>query len=332
MAKTNKSYGWCFTLNNYTPNLELEIQNWDCAYLIYGHEIAPSTGTPHLQGYVFFESQKSFETMKKKFSSHAHWVPAKGSALQNHKYCTKEGDGIFEKGKRPLNAKEKGQREKERWTEIIRLSEAGDWDGLKREYPVEYGTRLKNLEHINKKRKRDLSTLDGDMEHEWLVGDTGSGKSKSVRTRYGDDRSICYIKDPNTSWWDHYDGQPVVCIDDFDKFQVKQGGDMKRWLDRYSFQAQFKGGMEEIRPKKIIVTSQYHPSEIWDDQKTVDAILRRVTLYTSLTGYPQTCDKYGVSKPVRTPSEEAELTNFPLSVRPPTLYYGEPRTPRKIEM
>jgi len=304
MSKTNKSYGWCFTVNNYTPDLELEIQHWDCAYLVYGHEIAPTTNTPHLQGYVFFSSQKSFETMKKKFSATAHWIPAKGSALQNHKYCSKESNGVFEKGKRPLNAKEKGQCEKERWSEIIRLCQAGDWDTIQTDHPVEYGKRLKTLEYINKKRKRDLSTLDGDMEHEWLVGATGSGKSRSVRDRY--DRKELYIKDPTTAWWDGYDGQPVVCIDDFDKFQVKQGGDMKRWLDRYSFQAQFKGGMEEIRPKKIIVTSQYYPSEIWDDLKTVDAITRRVTLYTELTGYP-------VKSPIRTQSEDEELYNFPLS-------------------
>lgn len=77
---------------------------------------------------------------------------------------------------------------------------------------------------------------------------------------------------------DGYNGEEVVIIDDFDKFQVKQGGDMKRWLDRYPFQAQFKGGMEKIRPRRVIVTSQYTPEEIWDDHKTVDAIKRRVKM------------------------------------------------------
>ena len=69
-----------------------------------------------------------------------------------------------------------------------------------------------------------------------------------------------------------------MIIEDFDCFQVKQGGDMKRWLDRYPFQAQFKGGMEMVRPKRIIVTSQYTPAEIWSDDKTVSAIMRRVIM------------------------------------------------------
>jgi len=78
-----------------------------------------------------------------------------------------------------------------------------------------------------------------------------------------------------------------VIIDDFDKFQVKQGGDMKRWLDRYAFQAQFKGGYLFIRPRKIIVTSQYRPSEIWDDEKTVDAITRRVFILGMRNAFPE---------------------------------------------
>lgn len=50
-----KAVRWCFTLNNYTP-LDLKmIQKFakaHCKYLIYGKEKAPTTGTPHLQGYL----------------------------------------------------------------------------------------------------------------------------------------------------------------------------------------------------------------------------------------------------------------------------------------
>ena len=173
-----------------------------------------------------------------------------------------------------MDQKAKGDSEKERWATIINLAEAGDWDTLKSEYPDVYGPKLKNLEHINKKRKRDLSKIDGEMEHEWIVGETGTGKTRSATDRYPD----AYIKEPTSIWWDGYNGEEVVIIDDFDKFQVKQGGDMKRWLDRYPFQAQFKGGMEKIRPRRVIVTSQYTPEEIWDDHKTVDAIKRRVKM------------------------------------------------------
>jgi len=51
---------------------------------------------------------------------------------------------------------------------------------------------------------------------------------------------------------------------------------MKRWLDKYPFQAPVKGGYMLIRPKKIVVTSNYTVREIWSDEQTAGPIERRV--------------------------------------------------------
>nr|QGF19381.1 replication associated protein [Antarctic circular DNA molecule] len=267
----SRSRNWCFTLNNYTSSEFDEILLTGCNYIVVGKEVGEQ-GTPHLQGFISFSNAMRLSSVKKIHKT-AHWEIAKGSPQQNRDYCIKEGD-FTEVGTIPMDQKAKGDSEKDRWAHIIKLSEAGDFDTLKSEYPEVYGPKLRCLEAINKKRPRDLSIIDGDMEHEWIVGQTGCGKTRSATDRYPD----AYIKEPTSIWWDGYNGEQVVIIDDFDKFQVKQGGDMKRWLDRYPFQAQFKGGMEKIRPRKVIVTSQYHPHEIWDDEKTVDAIMRRVTV------------------------------------------------------
>lgn len=46
---------FCFTLNNYTEDdikkLQEYAQEWT-QFAIIGKEIAPTTGTPHLQGYM----------------------------------------------------------------------------------------------------------------------------------------------------------------------------------------------------------------------------------------------------------------------------------------
>jgi len=52
-----KSRDWCFTLNNYKAIDEAILRQLDSKYLIYGYETAPETGTPHLQGYVYFENE-----------------------------------------------------------------------------------------------------------------------------------------------------------------------------------------------------------------------------------------------------------------------------------
>lgn len=53
---------WVFTLNNPTPVEETNIKksvegDYRIRYLIFGHELAPTTGTPHLQGYVEFSKK-----------------------------------------------------------------------------------------------------------------------------------------------------------------------------------------------------------------------------------------------------------------------------------
>lgn len=270
-----RSRNYAFTLFDYN---DIQIDDILClhpehaSYVVVGKEVCPSTARPHLQGYVHFHSGKSLSAVKKILAT-AHWEVCKGTPVQNRDYCVK--DGVFqERGDLPQDPAAQGDKEKARWADIIKLARAGDFEAICEKYPDVYANKLKTLEYIYKRRATELKTIDGDMEHLWIVGATGSGKSRYARAEHPG----AYTKDPNTRWWDDYNGEDVVIIDDFDKFQVKQGGDMKRWLDRYPFKAEVKGGMMDIRPKKIVVTSQYHPGQIWDDEKTVDAILRRVTI------------------------------------------------------
>lgn len=83
------------------------------------------------------------------------------------------------------------------------------------------------------------------------------------------------MKLPN-KWWDGYQRQPNVIIDDFDKCHMVLGYHLKIWADRYAFAAEVKGSTILIRPLKIVVTSNYHPKEIWGETpNTLDPILRR---------------------------------------------------------
>ena len=105
----------------------------------------------------------------------------------------------------------------------------------------------------------------------WYYGTTGCGKTFAATTEYPDS----YRKCANNKWWDGYQDETSVLIDDLDKSHHYMGFHLKIWADRYSFIAETKGSSRYVRPEKIIVTSNWHPNEIWSEPQTLEPILRR---------------------------------------------------------
>lgn len=95
--RISASRRWCFTLNNYTEKdmvaLVEKFKGFDLHYIV-GKEVCPSTGTPHLQGYIESKGKLCFRPMEKFMTTKVHWEKCKGSRDENVKYCSKDGDYI----------------------------------------------------------------------------------------------------------------------------------------------------------------------------------------------------------------------------------------------
>lgn len=269
------SKNWCFTINNYEEDAVLplfEKLKSIAKYVVIGREIGES-GTRHLQGFVALKDEKTRSAVSKHIPA-AHLEIKRGTFAQASVYCMKDGD-FLEAGKLPMDQKDKGLKTKDAWAEMVRLAEAQDLQSIKMKYPQEYVQYIGKFKLIAVEANKIPETINSNFTpHEWFCGPPGTGKSRAARVENPD----AFIKDPQTKWWDGYSGQHTVIIDDFDKYQKAQGGDMKRWLDRYPFQAEVKNGYKLIRPKKLVVTSNYRPCDIWDDDVTTEAVERRVTI------------------------------------------------------
>lgn len=263
-----KSRDYCFTLNNYNEEHVAYLAQLDCVYLVYGKEIA-STGTPHLQGYVRFRSPKSVSAAAKALPGNPHVERKMGTCEQAIEYCKKDGD-VYERGDVPVTQKQKGDANKRRWEDAFEAAKDGRMEDIPSDLQIRYYNTFKKIREDYLPKP---TTLD-ELQNEWRYGPTGTGKSRTAHEEYPN----AFIKKANTKWWDGYDGQEVVIIDDFDKYHVALGFELKIWLDHYPFPAERKGGMKMIRPKKFIVTSNYHPADIWEDERTLNPVLRRVKL------------------------------------------------------
>jgi len=272
MSQRNRSRGWCFTLNNYCLIEEKFIEDLNCKYITFGHEVGSECHTPHLQGYILFENQKEFSTVKDMFPARTHLEAAKTVAAAIA-YAQKDGSDIYERGTRPKTAKESGHadEQKERYKSAVSLAKSGNIEAIEEVDPVLHLRFYRTFKELKKDYRPILLPVDTEYVGYWIYGPPGTGKTTFAWAQFPNS----YSKDASNSWWDGYQDQETVIIDDLDKYHVSQGYNLKQWLHQRPFNAQVKGGVLYIRPKLVIVTSNYTPEEIWEDPITAVAIRRR---------------------------------------------------------
>lgn len=163
----------------------------------------------------------------------------------------------------------------------IRRNDAADWDavwshavaGALDEIPADIRIRhYQSLRRISSDFAEPIA-----MERTCYVfwGRTGTGKSRRAWDESGME---AYAKDPRSKFWCGYRGQEHVVIDEF------VGGidisHILRWLDRYPFHVETKGGSLPNTTTKYWITSNIDPRAWYPEAKLeqVDALVRRLNI------------------------------------------------------
>lgn len=262
-----------FTINNFTEDDIKAVQECVCNSMKAGYEVG-AKGTPHIQGAVYWGqgNQCSFKKASERLGGRASMQVMRGTWDQQD-YCLKDGEICRQIGDGPQQGKR---------NDIIALRDAikrrATDEELCEEHPqaaAKYKGFISFARNAYKTHPKKIARLAYGTKRMgiWLCGPSNMGKTSWVQETYPD----CYNK-TCTRWWDNYEGEEVVLIDDPKRCWKESFWDsMKQWINEIPFQAQ-KGvgqGMMWIRFTKIIVTCNYTPQEYFGDSFNMDAFESR---------------------------------------------------------
>lgn len=259
-------------------------QDEKISYAVGGLETAPTTGKFHVQMYIELppRKKKSLVGVRKFFDYQDMPMPyaeeARGSYEQNKLYCLKEyqhsldvkleDQTWFEIGKH--REENPGKREQLDWDLARKQCEMGQFDKVKSCIYMQYLNNCKMVHFEAKRNHADLTEL----TNYWFYGKPGTGKSRLAREVATEYQGV-YFKDPQNKWFDQYAQEECVIFDDLEKDAKWQGHILKTVTDRYPLRVEIKGASTLIRPKCVIVTSNYRIEDIWDDTSLRQALRRR---------------------------------------------------------
>ena len=233
-------------------------------YIIGQLEQGENTNYLHWQILCAFKKKASLRTVKECFGDSCHAELSRSSAACE--YVQKEETRVegtqFEFGAKPFQRNSKVE-----WESVWTAAQSGDMAAIPANVRV---VNYRTIRAIAADHSRPIG-----MVRECFVywGKTGTGKSRRAWDEGGMDS---YCKDPRTKFWDGYQVEKSVVIDEF------RGGidisHLLRWLDRYPVRVEIKGSSRPLLAEKIWITSNICPQEWYPmcDAETLSALMRRL--------------------------------------------------------
>lgn len=261
-SRSSQAKYWIATIpsHGFTPYLPPGI-DWIRGQLEAGAE----TGFVHWQLVMCCHVKRRLAWLRSTFGEY-HLEPTRSAAAND--YCWKQDTAIdgtkFELGELPIQRHRRAD-----WDRILAWAKCGDFGRIPGDVMVRCYHQLRSL--------RNDHVQPPPMSRTAMVfwGVSGSGKSHRAWLEAGVD---CYVKDPNTKWFDGYVGQPNCVIDEFDgKVSLNH---ILRWLDKYPVRVETKGGSVPLLVRKWFLTSNVDPRNwyIDIDPEQLVALMRRLTV------------------------------------------------------
>ena len=271
MKKFTQSRNYCFTIFRETDFEKFcaNVKKYEdiVRYFCIGYEVCPTTGTPHLQGWIQFFNKKRIGGVKKILGCSAHIEPCKGDEFSNEKYCKKDGKFIC-------------------WGKFITQGYRSDLEQIKKDIKkgkskeeiidnhFETYCRYRNgindyFEIQQKKQRSEFRKVHVDV----YSGSTGTGKTR----RAMEEPNSYKITGDNLKWFDGYAGEKTLIIDEYDNnVPVSK---LLNLLDGYKLRLDIKGSFTYANWEKVIITTNLEKDQFHANakEKHREALFRRVS-------------------------------------------------------
>jgi len=233
--------------------------------MLFAKEVAPTTGTPHLQGYCELSKQTRFGTLIQLLPEGIHIESRKGTQEQAIAYIknpkdkpTPSHEDLYEVGEPKTQGTDVGPSAVELARELLRMQRPVDPEihsiGVIKAYE-----RLQKYWPVVRSHNSDTK-----LSRIWIHGPGGSGKTRTAYA-YADARRTYKCDLISKGWFDGYDNHEAVILDDYepdgdDAVQFKL---LLSLLDMYPLRVEVKGSTVQWDPKIIVITSQFPPWEYY---------------------------------------------------------------------
>lgn len=261
----------CETLDDMHEKVKEVLDRYDVKYTCWGREYGKSNLNPHLQGYTAFSRRYSFLKVTRDFHDSLgddFWLKVSiKDAWTNIVYCSKEMHEFFEYGTRPKEPS--APKPRIDYAHVLSVLRQGRMAQLESETPQLYLLNYSKLMRVHLESVRPLCR---NRKGLWLVGQPGKGKSYYAHKF---DPNV-YHKNPNSKWFDGYNNQSTIVIDDIDRSNASGlGYYLKIWYDPYPILGEIKGSTLYLEHDVVIVTSNYRIDSLYEDPDLRAALHRR---------------------------------------------------------
>ncbi len=314
MTKDSQSRKWQITVNNpvekgYTHERIREILAGmkSVIYWCMADEIGEN-GTYHTHIYIQGRGGINFSTIKKRFDG-GHFEMAKGTALENKEYVSKSGKWEHDKKHEtqvPDTFEEWGDMPVERQgsrndlADVYSMIKQGLTNFQIVEQVPDMMLHLDKLDIVRQTIKdEEFSEVWRDLQVEYIFGDTGTGKTRTIMEKYGY-KNVYRVTDYKHPF-DGYMGQDVILFEEFRSSLPL--GDMLKYLDGYPVVLPCRYANKQACFTKVFICTNISLSKQYPDLQReclpdFIALVRRIQVVseyqaTGIQKYKIQYDKYG---------------------------------------